>query len=118
MKLTNEQIEAILDGAPEGATHYTGYPKPSYQKADGNRAMQWVDGEWYKMSSDTQLHSLDDLREILELRQGVERLRNQRHYFRVTCMGNVLNTFMTEKEATDYNNNFGVAYSVEKVGFI
>ena len=55
MSLTNEQIKAVLDGAPDGATHVH---EDCYYE--------------YGMIVDT--YRLSDLAEILALRERVERL--------------------------------------------
>lgn len=56
MKLTNEQIQEILDGAPDGSI------------AIG------MDGY---VNSSVIAHRLSDLREILELRQEIERVKSE-----------------------------------------
>lgn len=78
MNLTNEKIQAILDGAPDGATHYEityGYLKTA---KSGYMAFDDEGGDWdyeYAVICDTK--SLNNLREILALRQEVERLKSE-----------------------------------------
>lgn len=72
MQLTNERIQAILDGAPEGATHVD--PDGDYWAFyEGNKYL-WTN-TWDFCCADYPLRDLDDLREILQLRQEVEKLR-------------------------------------------
>lgn len=80
-KLTNEQIQEILDGAPEGATHVDYFEAdPMYLKMDGCKWNQYDGEEWFYAEEEElrlyfDFHNLDDLREMLELRQEVERLK-------------------------------------------
>lgn len=85
MKLTNEQIKAILDVAPDGATHYT---STAYLRYDSRSWVWWseVANDWCFVRDESLgwaqhlsgYHgSLSDLREILELRQEVGRLKAQ-----------------------------------------
>lgn len=82
MKLTNEQIKAILDGAPEGWTHYCTRNR-QYFRRDGNsdRLFVWIVGtESWSAPLDNRtrwLERRERLEEILELRQEVERLKSQ-----------------------------------------
>lgn len=74
MNLTNERIEQILAGAPDGATHYY----------DGHYYILGIGGSYptriYKNLKKTLIdcagyfHALSDLREILTLRQRIEQL--------------------------------------------
>lgn len=78
MKLTNEQIEQILDGAPDGATHCFDYG--DYFKHGDPFALVWDEkGAWFAsaMCKKDVTHNLSDLREILELRQEVEQLQQR-----------------------------------------
>ena len=136
-KLTNEQIESILEGAPDGATHYDidgkGYIKVTESSTFDFYKGKEVDGGYLEPD-----RNLSDLRKILEqdatilaLRKEVaslkeemaakeaevEVLREQRHYFQVEYMGNVLNTFLLERDAVDYNEKFGGVYSVKQTSF-
>ena len=77
MSLTNEQIKQIIDGAPDGATHWDG----CYLKVD---EINWFvfyasDNEWEIVSEDefgviNSVHSLSDLAEIIALRERVTEL--------------------------------------------
>lgn len=90
MKLTNEQIQVILDGAPEGATHVEVIEdEPNeYWMLDSDECL-W---HWHKNPKDPNrtwrigipeltvenIHELSDLREIITLRHDVERLKAER----------------------------------------
>lgn len=85
MNLTNEQIQAILDGAPEGAIEHCLYDYgdstyPLYLNCE-NQFYEDGKKEWVDMRLvDNYFHSrrrLSDLNEILTLRQEVERLKTQ-----------------------------------------
>lgn len=82
MKMSNEQIQAILDGAPEGWTHYCTRNR-WYFKRDGNTdyLRLWVteiDGWSVVLASKNRwLERRERLEEILGLRQEVERLKAQ-----------------------------------------
>lgn len=86
-KLTNEQIRSILDGAPEGATHYQ---STTWLRYNGSNWLWWSIAEsgWRHVNADSlgwaeNLNgphgNLDDLREILSLRQEVERLGDENY---------------------------------------
>ena len=95
MNLTTEQIEQILDGAPEGATHveHTGLNSTAYlfmPRGDGSHKI-WVNERWF--SSDSRrieqcwpIHALSDLREILTLRQRVEELEFKKDSQAITML--------------------------------
>lgn len=70
MKLTNEQIQQILDGAPEGE-QYINIPVAG--------------GLTHKA------HRIDDLREILTLRQEVEWLKSQQSEVAARAVEEILN---------------------------
>lgn len=83
MNLTNEQIQRILNGAPDGATHYQ---STTYLRYDSNSWVWWseVENDWCFVRDESlgwaQLlgghhGSLSDLNEILTLRQEVGRLK-------------------------------------------
>ena len=83
--MTNEEIKKILDGAPEGATHYQ---STTYLRYDSKSWLWWSEAvsRWCFVRDESigwaQVLSghhgnLDDLREILELRQEVERLQQR-----------------------------------------
>lgn len=82
MKLTNEQIQQILYGAPEGWTHYCTRNRKHFRR-DGNSDMLfvWIVGtESWSVPLDNRtrwLERRERLEEILELRQEVERLKAQ-----------------------------------------
>lgn len=91
MKLTNEQIQEILDGTPEGATHVNCYEGDCvYLCMNGWMWLQYTGKDWFDVNEEPLMHyigfnNLSDLREILELRQEVaskaaevERLRAER----------------------------------------
>ena len=69
--LTSEQIQAILDGAPIGATH-VGCDGDLWKIRKG-KAEVLINEDWYRSKPCEPLNSLSDLREILSLRQEVER---------------------------------------------
>jgi|SRR5690554_1530491 len=83
MNLTNEQIEQILDGAPEGATKCAEYVDIYYFKPALPHGLklyspfvdkwQWV----HDCSMLRNLRDLSDLREILILRKRIEELEAQ-----------------------------------------
>ena len=81
MKLTNVQIEQILERAPQGAIEYCLY---DYGDATHplflNCENQFYEEEWVDMLSvDNYFHSrtrLSDLREILTLRRCMQKLKN------------------------------------------
>jgi hypothetical protein len=83
--LTNEEIKQIIDGAPDGATHWDG----CYLKVDG---INWFvsyasDNEWESVSEDefgviNSVHSLSDLAEILALRERVKGLEQELEVWR------------------------------------
>lgn len=76
MILTSKQIQAILDGAPEGATHID--IEGDYWVMQETQAQFWCDKfDWSYAEPQEPLHSLSDLREILTLRQEVECLKAQ-----------------------------------------
>jgi hypothetical protein len=62
MSLTNEEIKKILDGAPDGATHY-----------DTHRH----GFKYWAIKMDFTTHNLSDLAEILALRERVEGLEQE-----------------------------------------
>ena len=71
-ELTNKQIQQILDGAPEFATHYI---DSSYWCIDEVQTVHWNGKNWdERLMWSYKINSLTDLREILTLRQAVERL--------------------------------------------
>lgn len=83
--LTSEQIQAILDGAPEGAIEHCLYDYgdstcPIYLNCE-NQFYDDDEKEWVDiLLIDNYFHSrrrLSDLREILTLRQEVERLKDE-----------------------------------------
>lgn len=83
MRLTNEQIQSILDGAPEDEwTHYCTRNR-HYYKRDGNtdRMFVWLGGTkvWSVplMDAVRWLERRERLEEILELRREVEWLKAQ-----------------------------------------
>lgn len=99
-KLTNKLIERILKGAPKD------YPS----------VITEVYGHSFDYCHDDDIHQLSDLREILSLRQELERLRNQKHYFKVTYMSeNPMGIFLVEQDAIDFSNKFGGVYAIEQV---
>lgn len=83
MKLINEQIQAILDGAPDGATKCATYIDTMYFKSAIPHGLKlynpFVD-KWQWVHDCSMLRNLRDLsglREILELRQEIERLEQR-----------------------------------------
>lgn len=82
MKMTNEQIQAILDGAPDDWTHYCTRNR-QYFRRDGNsdRLFVWIVGtESWSAPLDNRtrwLERRERLEEILELRQGIERVKSE-----------------------------------------
>lgn len=89
MKMTNEQIQTILDGAPDGATHIEVIEdEPNEYWMLNSDECLW---HWHKNPKDPNrtwrigipeltvenIHDLSDLREILELRREVEWLKSQ-----------------------------------------
>ena len=87
MNLTNEQIEQILEGAPDGATHY-GYYSEQYRYL--KEVSAYIRGEWHSdydlFVDDT--HDLNALREVLTLRKRVAELEAQNNLMRkiVDCV--------------------------------
>lgn len=82
-KLTDEQIQSTHDCAPEDATHYHSTTYLKYTEGGWfrwNHLCKWVSAEDSMLGWAQSLAgyhgSLDDLREILELRQEVERLKS------------------------------------------
>jgi hypothetical protein len=72
--LTSEQIKQILDGAPDGATHYATYVNEYIMQTDKG-VMVYENGEWdYEIVSYLGVRCLSDLAEMLALRERVERL--------------------------------------------
>ena len=73
IKSTNEQIQAILDGAPEGAVYFDG---DDYSDMNG---LVWCGKslEWYECGHFLCGTPLETYREILTLRQEVERLKSE-----------------------------------------
>lgn len=70
------QMKKIVEGAPDGATHCFDYG--DYFKHGDPFALVWDEnGSWFAsaMCKKDVTHNLTDLREILELRQEVERLK-------------------------------------------
>ena len=82
--LTNEQIRAILDGAPDGATHFDG----DYLKLEDILWFNYCQRTgWYKVEDDDfgliePAHKLSDLAELLALRERVERLEQELEVWR------------------------------------
>lgn len=80
MKMTNEEVKKILDGAPEGATHYTIISTQAFYFKDDQYGFFFHDDKKWRLDYVGDFgvtESLSDLREILELRQKVERLKAQ-----------------------------------------
>lgn len=77
MRLTNEQIQNVVDGVPFDATHWDSQ-NDRYWKLDGEyMPMIYVNSRdcfvECNVSSDY-FHNISDLREILELRQQLEQI--------------------------------------------
>lgn len=83
--LTTEEMQRIVDGAPEGATHveHTGLHLTAYlfmSRGNGSHKIwaneKWVLSDSRRMEQCWPIHALDDLRTILAQQQEIERLRN------------------------------------------
>ena len=74
MSLTNEQIKSILEDAPKNATEIY---RDEYIRSDADRDGYLQHGLYVK-----QRHSLSDLREILTMRERVERLEQELEVWR------------------------------------
>ena len=73
MNLSNEKIQAILDGAPEGAVYFDGdYYSDISGLAWCGKSLQW----YYDCGHSCCGTTLETYREILTLRQEAERLRD------------------------------------------
>lgn len=72
MKMTNEQIQAILDGAPKGAVDFI---NDDYNDKEG-RVYDPFEGRFVEDDYPSFGLPLATYREILELRQEVERLNS------------------------------------------
>ena len=88
-----------------------------YESSDYDKHMSAMTGEKLHSKSDiaAELAYRDYL--IKQLKQENEELKNQKHYYKVTYMGNVLNVFFSEEKAKSYNDSFGGVYSIEQIGF-
>ena len=74
--MTNEEIKKILDGAAYKATHWSGYYDYLRSAKNGYMSYESEYDSWdYEYSCLSDTHRLSSLREILELRQEVERLQ-------------------------------------------
>ena len=72
--LTSEKIKQILDGAPDGATHYATCVNEYIMQTDKG-VMVYENGEWdYEIVSYLGVRCLSDLAEILALRERVAEL--------------------------------------------
>lgn len=68
MNETREQLQAIIDGAPDGATHYTDGADLPYKKDEGENLFFWDGEKWRgyaRIYSCTR--ALQDIRDKLEL---------------------------------------------------
>jgi phosphoribosyl 1,2-cyclic phosphodiesterase len=77
-KKTTQELQKIIDDAPEGATHIDTNRPVFYYKID-SFVTEYFTGEVWKDACNVipaveDIKSLDDIREILELRKEVERL--------------------------------------------
>ena len=77
-KLTNEQIQSILEGAPKRMVAIV-IDLKAWVNADGR--MFDMDGNLVRAVYSGERYSLAELREILSLRQEVERLRGELSYY-------------------------------------
>lgn len=79
MKLTNEQIEQMLDDAPEGATHID--EDERYWRFEVRNGQSFLDVfEWYWQEMNaclSEMFSLENLREILALRKELEQTKKE-----------------------------------------
>lgn len=110
MTMTNEEIKKILDGAPEGATHYQ---STTYLRYDSKSWLWWSEAvsRWCFVRDESigwaQILSghhgnLSDLREILELRQEVERLSHENQRLVAASYGiKLINPKFTPRAMTD-----------------
>jgi hypothetical protein len=78
MKLTNEQIKEILDGAPDGATHVqTVDGENQYFVNDCFEFYSCESADLFDINDIVDIHALSDLAEILKLRIENEQLKAQ-----------------------------------------
>ena len=76
-----EQDKQIIASAPEGATHFDG---GVWAQSTGKQPLEkWNDMDWdyedaYEMDN---IRSLDDIREILALREELEQVKRERDCF-------------------------------------
>ena len=85
-KQTTQELQKIIDDAPEGATHYAKGMRylafndsGNWMRYDPNgfEGAKWFTANDYKFSYVKDFQSLDDIREILELRKEVQALKEQ-----------------------------------------
>ena len=81
MKQTTEQLKAVRDNAPEGATHYAenfkflafnGNEKWMRYDPNGLNGFCWFKADDVNLKSIKYMHSLADIAEIIELREKIE----------------------------------------------
>lgn len=77
-KLNKEQLQSIVDNAPEGATHVSN--NGVYYKKSENQALGalfwWRRGEeWIETKIDHLTRSLSDIKTIIEQQEEIERLK-------------------------------------------
>lgn len=76
--MTNEEIKKILDEAPDGATHVAWNGDYWYLNEGYNPKVYLPNrDEWFLVVLTHPVQELTDLKEILELRQEVERLQQR-----------------------------------------
>lgn len=79
---TLEQLKAIRDGAPEGATHYDSLATWKYKNLDRGTFLT-PDGTGYKINDfypNETIRSLTDINNIIELMERIESLEDEIKY--------------------------------------
>lgn len=121
MTLTNEQIQAILDGAPDGATHCTD-TVPSmnlYAKVEhlGGFYVS-LSNRWESYPIYAGIHLLSDLREILTLRQEVERLKAQKTEVAARAVESAVELYTHKWSNDEELNKVGIDILRRGIGYI
>lgn len=74
-----EQDKAILEGAPEGATHWDGAQYYKYEKHDwfSFLHLEWISANDDELYTTCSMRDLSDIRELVELRAEVAELKEE-----------------------------------------
>jgi len=83
-----------------------------------NHEDQWlVAAEYFKDNFSKKGETIASTEQTQELSDKLEQLRNQKHYYEVTYMGNVMETFLCEDDAIEFMKKFGGVYQIHPVNF-